>query len=838
MSPRFFLALASDPASPLWELFHTDASKIDLATVQAQLAQALAEDDDNDDRIDEFRDWLEENGIEFDRPALPPKKIKGTGQDDEFDLTSWSTARVDGRKGEDLVRLGDAFWEADLHVDGEKLVLVDRITGQETSLKRIEKIDIGGHVFSVDALANSIASKIDLATVQAQLAEALAEDDDIDDRIDEFRDGLEENDIEFDRPALPPKKIKGTGQDDEFDLTSWSTARVDGRKGEDLVRLGDAFWEADLHVDGEKLVLVDRITGQETSLKRIEKIDIGGHVFSVDALANSIEEGKTPLVFSDGLARTKVNTTDPTPSVLWDQIVQNLVIETQFGPTNAARVYSILHTAIYDAFAAYDGQSLRVSLDVGGDNIELHEADPRSVEEAMHHAGYTVLSTLFPDHRSLLDMVMHERLGLEPDEDDSDAALIGQDAASDAMALRLQEQARVAQDPAARYTPQNSNPDEVTVIDAWTPEWRDTPAGRELQTFLSPEFPLLEPFALPKNPNGTTDFAAFRPAAPEPFFMEGFADAQIDIPTRTLTLALPAIIGGIDYPAGAQLAVTRELVGVVINPGFIAQAEQLIDISANLSVQDRAIAEFWEDGSGTSYPPGTMMTLAQIVSTRDGHDAATDAQLFLAMGNAMLDAAIAAWDSKVVYDYARPVQAIRDLGDLGLIGSPGIDVLTNETGYVIDAFAGYDPDTGASLGSQTILARNFVTYQSPTGDFSPPFAEYVSGHSTFSGAAASVLESFTGDTAFGVGTILPAKGSDFDTTFPENSLTLYWPDFDSAAQEAGLSRLYGGIHFEDGNTAGLELGTLVGDLAYDKAHEFANDTASELDRPFSDWIFG
>ncbi|WP_416915461.1 MAG: vanadium-dependent haloperoxidase [Roseicyclus sp.] len=682
------------------------------------------------------------------------------------------------------------------------------------------------------------ASGIDLATLQARLAEALAEDEDLKDRIEEFRDWLEENDIDFDPPAMASRKIKGTAQNDEIDLTSWSTAKVDGRKGEDLVRLGDAFWEADLHVDGEKLVLVDRITGQETSLKRIEQVEIGGHAFSVDALAASIEEGKTPLVFSDGLARMKVNTTDPTPSVLWDQIVQNLVIETQFGPTNAARVYSILHTAIYDAYAAHDGQALRVSFDVAGDNIEVQDADPRSVEEAMHHAGYTVLATLFPDHRGMLDMVMQDRLGIDPGDADSDAALIGQDAARDAMASRLQEQARVAQDPAARYTPQNPNPDQVLVMDAWTPEWRDTPAGRELQKFLSPEFPLLEPFALPENPDGTTDFAAIRPAAPEPFFLPGFAEAQIDIPTRTLTLATPATIGGVDYPAGARIAVTRDLVGEVINPGFITQAEQLIDISANLSVQDRAIAEFWEDGPGTSYPPGTMMTLAQIVSTRDGHDVATDAQLFLAMGNAMLDAAIAAWDAKVVYDYARPVQAIRDLGELGLIGRPGVDALTNEAGYVIDAFAGYDPDTGAGLGTQTILARNFVTYQSPTGDFSPPFAEYVSGHSTFSGAAAAVLESFTGDTAFGVGTILPAKGSDFDPTFPENSLTLYWPDFDTAAQEAGMSRLYGGIHFQDGNTAGLELGTQVGEYAVDAASQFANGTASELDRPFSEWMFG
>lgn len=683
---------------------------------------------------------------------------------------------------------------------------------------------------------NLEAAGIDLKTVQARLAKALKDDDDLEDRIDDFMDWLDDRDISFDLPAEPPKKLKGTKQDDVFDLTSWTTTRVNGRKGEDLVRLGDEFWDADLHIDGSSVILVDRMTGQETVLKRIEQIDIGGHVFSVDALAKSIEQGTTPLVFSDGLARMKVNTIDPTPSVLWDQVVQSIVAEIQPGPTNAARIYATLHTAIYDAYAAHDKIAMRVSIDPDGDNIEMRDADPKDIETAMHYAAHTVLSSVFPGQREQLDLVMRERLDLSPYDTDSTEAQIGIDAAQDALFVRQEEQARVANDPAAAYTPQNPNPDQVTVIDAWTPEWRDTPTGRDVQTFLSPEFPLLEPFALPSNPDGTTNFEAIRPAAPEPFFMDGFTDTQIDIASRTLTLAAPAIIGGVAYAAGDTVPVTRDLVGEVINPGFITQAEYLIDVSANLSVQDRAVAEFWEDGPGTSYPPGTMMTLAQVVSTRDGHDFATDAQLFLAMGNAMLDAAIAAWDAKVVYDYVRPIQAIRDLGELGLVGTEGVDALTGEAGQVITAFAGYDPDTGASLGTQTILARNFVTYQDPAGSFSPPFAEYVSGHSTFSGAAAAVLESFTGGTALGVGTTLPAGGSNFDPTFPETSLNLSWAEFDVAAQEAGLSRIFGGIHFEDGNEAGLALGDTAGTLAADLADQFANGTASELDRPFADWM--
>ena len=188
------------------------------------------------------------------------------------------------------------------------------------------------------------------------------------------------------------------------------------------------------------------------------------------------------------------------------------------------------------------------------------------------------------------------------------------------------------------------------------------------------------------------------------------------------------------------------------------------------------------------------------------------------------------------YDYARPVQAIHDLGRLGLIGTPGTDELTGETGQVITAFGGYDPETGASLGTRTILAENFVTYQNPKGDFSPPFAEYVSGHSTFSGAAAAVLEAFTGSQTLGAATIIAPNGSQFDPTFPDQSLNFSWDTLDIMAQEAGASRIFGGIHFNEGNTAGLTLGDSVGLLAAELAQDFAQGQTTEQDSPFFDWM--
>ncbi len=207
------------------------------------------------------------------------------------------------------------------------------------------------------------------------------------------------------------------------------------------------------------------------------------------------------------------------------------------------------------------------------------------------------------------------------------------------------------------------------------------------------------------------------------------------------------------------------------------------------------IAEYWADGPESELPPGHWCLFAQYVAARDRQGVDQSVKMFFAMTNAVLDASIVSWEAKRYYDYVRPVTAIHYL----FKDKP------------VKAWA------GPYQGTRWILGQQWQPYQARTV-VTPPFAEYVSGHSIFSRAAATVLRQFTGSDAFGMSVTI-AKGSSRvePGLVPAQDVMLSWPTFTSAANEAGKSRRYGGIHFIDGDVEGRKLGKLVGKQAWRKA---------------------
>ena len=170
-------------------------------------------------------------------------------------------------------------------------------------------------------------------------------------------------------------------------------------------------------------------------------------------------------------------------------------------------------------------------------------------------------------------------------------------------------------------------------------------------------------------------------------------------------------------------------------------------------------------------------------------------KLFFALTNAIFDAGICAWDNKCRFASVRPVTTLRFLYH----------------GQEVDAWA------GPYQGTRTIDGAAWFPYQ-PSTFPTPPFPEYTSGHSTFSAAGAEILKLFTRSDRFGDSAAFPAGTSKIEPgRTPAQPVTLHWATFSDAANEAGISRRYGGIHFEAADLTGRAIGRMVADQAWIKA---------------------
>ena len=226
------------------------------------------------------------------------------------------------------------------------------------------------------------------------------------------------------------------------------------------------------------------------------------------------------------------------------------------------------------------------------------------------------------------------------------------------------------------------------------------------------------------------------------------------------------------------------------------QAKEILDITATLSDKQKAIAEYWADGPKSETPPGHWTLFAKFVSDRDHHDLNDDVKMFFAMTNAMFDSSIVTWDAKRYFDYVRPICAIRFL------------------------YAGKEVESWNGI----VEGAKWSPYQ-PVSGLTPPFSEYTSGHSGFSASAAETLKQFTGSDVFGGKVFIAAGSSKVEPGIaPANRVKLRWKTFSAAADEAGISRRYGGIHFKQGDLESRKLGRLVGKLAWEKSQSYFNPT--------------
>jgi hypothetical protein len=207
------------------------------------------------------------------------------------------------------------------------------------------------------------------------------------------------------------------------------------------------------------------------------------------------------------------------------------------------------------------------------------------------------------------------------------------------------------------YVPVNSGPNNVTFIDQWTPEYSvNSNPATPLQVYLTPTWGDVQYYLFPTT---SIDALTSRASAPEQFLLD---------PNDTYNLQLGLIY---DDGVGPGVAIAPDQVGKTINPGFINQANEVVAFNRQLTDPEgnnyKAIAQFWENGGGTAFPPGTWMKFGQYASLDHNNTLGDDAKLFLGLGASVYTASIAAWDLKLQENSARPIRVIRELSRFGLI---------------------------------------------------------------------------------------------------------------------------------------------------------------------------
>jgi Putative metal-binding motif len=293
----------------------------------------------------------------------------------------------------------------------------------------------------------------------------------------------------------------------------------------------------------------------------------------------------------------------------------------------------------------------------------------------------------------------------------------------------------------------------------------------------------------------------------------------------------------------------------------------------------RVLAQFWADGPSSETPPGHWFSIFNKVMDHpdfeyrfNGKGETLDhleyeVKAYLALGGALHDAAISAWGIKGFYDSSRPISVIRFMCQQGQCSDPNLprysksgiqlmpgyiemvqpgDPLAGPNGEHVNkiklfTWRGHGPisDPITDIGGVGwILGENWVTYQRKTF-VSPPFAGFISGHSTYSRTAAETLTLLTGDAFFpgGMGEFhIPANsGFLFFEKGPSVDVTLQWATYRDASDQTSLSRIWGGIHPPMDDILGRKIGIVVSTDAYNLAKElFYNDADADGFYSFED----
>ncbi len=585
---------------------------------------------------------------------------------------------------------------------------------------------------------------------------------------------------------------------------------------------------------------------------------------------------------------------------IWnEQLLDAIRVNFPHPPLHARNLW---HTslAMWDAWAAYDPTADGYLFDEKHTAADVKAAR----EEAISHAMYNLLVSRFTDtigsdqtlpafRQQMID------LGYDPDNQtlvgDSPAA-VGNRIYVEIFNWGIGDGSNELNDyaPDNGYAPVNDplilelSGTEIDFPNRWQPLAFDffvtqngIPVGTLVQSFLGPHWGKVTAFTL----NNDLTTVPIDPGLPPQLGGEGDAlyksgNRQVIWSSSVLDPTLPAMLDISPFSHHNNTLGTNDGTGYGINP---VTGEEYVPQMVPLGDYARCLAEFWADGPQSETPPGHWNTLANALHDHPMFERRIngegpivdrlewDVKLYMAMNGAVHDAAVAAWGCKDHYDYVRPISSIRHMCGLGQSSDEGLpsyhpdgivledglielitdasvmpgerhDHLADHVGEIaIFSWQGEPGDPEHAIGGvDWILGVDWIPYQRSTF-VTPAFAGYVSGHSTFSRAAAEVLSSYTGTPYFpgGLGEYHFEANEflEFENG-PSIDITLQWATYYDAADEAGISRLYGGIHVPVDDGPGRIMGSACGKQSIRLANRYFVGTGDFLADLDNDGIVG
>lgn len=566
----------------------------------------------------------------------------------------------------------------------------------------------------------------------------------------------------------------------------------------------------------------------------------------------------------------------------WNEALLDAIRRDLPAPTVHAR--NLYHTsaAMWDAWAAYDENASGVFVDEDHGAADVEAAREEAISYAAfrvleaRYLDAVGATESIPEFDQLMGDLCYPT-DVTATEGDTPAAL-GNRIASVILDAGMVDGSNEAEgyaspgyDPVNPALTVNASGTELVDPNRWQPlqienmiSQNGVPLENGVQEAIDPHWGYVVGFALPPvGESGVPIDPGDPPYVHDPDTDQAYKDSAVEVvgyssvldPRQEIMIDIsPATIGA--NPLG-----TNDGSGYETNPATGAAYEPNV---VNQGDFGRTIAEFWADGPNSETPPGHWNTVANAVTEQLGDDLRIggvgepvgvlewDVKLYLALNGANHDAAIAAWGTKGYYDYIRPISMIRWMGGLGQSSDPEgpsyhpdglplepglVEVITVESAaaggrhaalsdhvgeIAVLSYAGNPPDPETEIGGvEWILAVDWVPYQAPTF-VTPSFSGYVSGHSTFSRASAEVLTGITGTEFFpgGLGSWTIAPDSLEFEAGTDDGITLQWATYQDASDQAGVSRLYGGIHVRADDFAGRRIGAQVGSAAWARAQTY------------------